>query len=154
MFNEFLIKLLEERDRIVLTDMIHQIVAMMTFCKSRYNKNYIWELSRYACKIDTTVVGGFSKLLSQFRKIHYGSIISYADLTISNGNVYIKNGFMLIKKNPPGYSYVNDFSKRYHRANFRKNKIAPNDPRPEHEIMYEKGYYQIWDCGTLAFGLN
>lgn len=132
----------------------NEIVAMMTFCKSRYNKKYDWELSRFVAKKYTNVIGGFSKLLSYFKKNCSGSIISYADRNHSTGDVYKKNGFYLLKVNPPGYKYVN-FAKhgeqRLHRSNFTKKKIAPNDPRPEHEVMYERGYMQIFDCGTLTF---
>lgn len=134
----------------------NEIVAVMTFCKSRYNKKYDWELSRFATKKFTNVVGGFSKLLCHFRKNNTGSVISYADKTHSNGNVYKQNGFILLHVNPPGYAYVNfkiSGEQRMHRANFMKKKIAPDDPRPEHEIMFERGYKQVFDCGTLTFVL-
>ena len=133
-----------------------ELVAVMTFCKSRYNKNFKWELSRFASKMGTTVVGGFSRLLKRFECEHSGSIISYADRSRSNGNVYQNNGFELIKTNPPGYSYVNlnISEQRLHRAAFMKKRIAPNDKRTEREIMREMGYHQIFDCGTLAFGKN
>jgi hypothetical protein len=127
-----------------------ELVAVMTFRKSRYNKSYTWELSRFATKKFITIVGGFSKLLSHFRKSYSGSIISYADRSISEGNVYQVNGFTLLKVNRPAYTYTK-YDKRLHRAGFMKKKIAPNDPRPEHEIMLERGYAQVYDCGTLAF---
>jgi transcriptional regulator with XRE-family HTH domain len=132
-----------------------EIVAVMTFCKSRYNKKYDWELSRFACKTNTNIIGGFSKLLSWFRKTNSGSIISYADRTISFGDVYAKNGFELVKINPPGYRYVSDRSiKRLHRANFMKAKISSvDDTRSESEIMKANGYHKVWDCGTLSYGL-
>lgn len=44
-FNEFLIKLLEDRDRIGLTDMIHQIDAMMITVEPGCSIAYIKELS-------------------------------------------------------------------------------------------------------------
>lgn len=130
-----------------------EMVAIMTFCKSRYSKNYEWELSRFASKKNISVVGGFSKLLSHFRKLHRGSIGSYADRSRSFGNVYLKNGFKQVKINNPGYSYVNlnKSIQRMHRSNFTKKKIAPNDPRSEQEVMLERGYKQIFDCGTILF---
>jgi predicted DNA-binding protein YlxM (UPF0122 family) len=130
-----------------------ELVAVMTFCKSRYNKNIDWELSRFACKINTKVIGGFSRLLSRFRKEHSGSIVSYADRTISHGDVYSKNGFELIKTNPPGYRYISERNpKRMHRANFMKAKITKEgDIRSETEIMKSNGYHKVWDCGTLSY---
>ena len=117
-----------------------KIVAVMTFCKSRYNKNYDWELSRFACAKNLTVVGGFSKLLKYFRIKHSGTIISYADRCLSEGNVYSKNGFKLIKINAPGARYVNlkISQKRLHRSNVR-NKQNKDD------------YRIIWDCGILTY---
>ncbi len=133
-----------------------EIVAAMTFCKSRYNKNYDWELSRFACKLNTNVVGGFSKLLTHFRKNHLGSVVSYADRMISVGDVYEKNGFELVKINPAGYRYVSERSqKRLHRANFMRAKISDEfDTRSEAEIMKSKGFHKVWDCGTLTYSIQ
>lgn len=133
----------------------NEIVAVMTFCKSRYNREFDWELSRFAVKRYTKVIGGFSKLLTAFRREYIGSIISYADRSHSEGDVYIKNGFKLIKTNKPAYKYVNltKSIKRLHRANFMKKKIAPNDDRAGWEVMFSLGYKQIYDCGTLTFVL-
>lgn len=132
-----------------------ELVAIMTFMKSRYNKNFTWELSRYCCTKNKTVVGGFSKLLKEFEKQFKGNIVSYADRSRSNGDVYRKNGFDLIRINSPSYSYVNFAKKeqRQHKSNFRKHQITePGDLRPEWEIMLEKGYHRIWDCGLFVFG--
>jgi len=134
----------------------NDLVCVMTFCKSRYNKKFDWELSRFATKKNTQVVGGFSKLLQSFRKDHSGSIISYADRCLSFGDVYQSNGFELIKINPPSYWYVNikEQHVRMHRAAFMKKKIAPNDKRPEWIILKERGIERIWGCGTLTFGIR
>jgi len=43
------------------------IVAIMTFAKSRFNKGYNWELTRFCVKGGISVVGGFSRLLKAFR---------------------------------------------------------------------------------------
>lgn len=134
-----------------------RIVALMTFSKSRYSKKHDWELVRFCPLIDTNVVGGFSKLLSHFRKNHKGSIVSYADRSRSLGNVYEKNGFTLTRTNPPSYWYVNFkvAEKRLHRTNFMKSKItSKGDLRTEAEIMVDLGYDRIWDCGTLTFVLE
>ena len=69
-----------------------RLVCLMGFGKARFDKSCDWELIRFANILDTTVVGGFSKCLSFFRKTHGGSIVSYADYSRSNGEVYIKTG--------------------------------------------------------------
>lgn len=133
-----------------------ELVALMTFTPSRYNKGYKWELSRFVVKKNTTVIGGFSKLLSYFRKNNDGAVISYADRCISDGNVYEHNGFKLIRTNPPSYWYVaKDLKFMEHRSKFTKKNIAEsNDPRTEKEIMESLGYHRIWDCGTLAYAID
>jgi hypothetical protein len=127
----------------------------MTFGVSRYSKKYKWELIRFAIKKNYCVVGAFSKLLKHFRKNNEGSIISYADRTYSNGDVYINNGFTLIATNKPGYHYVaKNVEKRLHRSNFVKSKISVfGDTRTEQEIMFDMGYSKIYDCGTLSFAI-
>ena len=129
------------------------LIAVMTFCKSRFNKSYQWELSRYSVKSHINVVGGFSKLLSYFKRKNEGSIISYADMMYSNGNVYIKNGFDLLHENPASYWYVKRGTENLeHRTNYRKNFISKeNDNRTEEEIMDSLGFDKIFDCGTLVF---
>ena len=115
---------------------------------------YDWELTRFCVKGDISVVGGFSKLLKAFRYNHLGSIISYADRRYSNGNVYYTNGFQLIGVNRPSYYYVDkNCLRRYHRMRFQKKYIGAYDCT-EYEKARELGYEKIFDCGTLAFGLQ
>ena len=131
-----------------------EIIAIMTFAKSRFNKKYEWELTRFCVKGGISVVGGFSKLLKAFRDNHMGSIISYADRRYSNGNVYYTNGFQLIGVNRPSYYYVDkNCLRRYHRMRFQKKYIGAYDCT-EYEKARELGYEKIFDCGTLAFGLQ
>jgi hypothetical protein len=81
-----------------------KLVALATFGKPRYNKKYEYELLRYCNKLNTNVMGGFSKLLSYFIKIYSPkSLITYADRRFSNGNVYLKNGFELVDISGPNY---------------------------------------------------
>lgn len=133
-----------------------ELVSVMTFTKSRYNKNVKWELTRFASSINVQVLGGFSKLLNHFRKNHDGSIISYADRLYSTGGVYKNNGFKLSHINAPSYFYVAKNSiELQHRFKFRKSMIASKeDEMSEHDIMYARGYHKIFDCGTLAYVLE
>ena len=129
------------------------LVCVMTFCKSRFNKNYKWELSRFSNKMGINVIGGFSKLLKWFRKDYDGNIVSYADRRYSNGNVYLKNGFENIRVNSPSYYYIDkNCNKRYNRMMFQKKLIGAYDCT-EYEKAREMGYNKIYDCGTICFGL-
>ena len=131
-----------------------EIVSVMTFCKSRFNQNFKWELSRFSCLKNNTIVGGFSKLLKYFTKTFDGGIVSYADRRISNGNVYFKNGFNLIRTNKPSYFYVDkNYLERHNRMKFQKKNIMAYDCT-EYEKAREMGFEKIWDCGSLCFGLK
>ena len=143
-----------------------ELVSLMTFGGLRkvlgssvVYGNY--ELTRFANKLNTSVIGGFSKLLKYFIKTYKPSkIITYADIRWSGldklNNVYTKNGFTYIGNTPPNYWYlkVGEYNHRYHRFNFRKNVLLKegfNSDLTEFEIMKLKGYDRIWDCGNMKF---
>lgn len=131
-----------------------ELVCIMTFAKSRFNKFYDWELTRFCVKGGISVIGGFSKLLKAFMEVYKGSIISYADRRYSNGNVYSKNGFTLIGVNKPSYYYVDkNFIRRVNRMKFQKKYIGAYECT-EYEKAREMGFEKIWDCGTLAYGFR
>ena len=127
------------------------LISLMTF-GMRSGK---MEMLRFCNKLGYSVVGGFSKLLKYFKKDFAGVIYSYADLDWSNpnDNVYIKNGFTLVKKTEPGYFWVKN-DKRYARQQFQKHKLVAQgfDPsKTEEQIMIERGYLKIYNSGNLLY---
>ena len=83
-----------------------EIVMAMSFSRHR---EYEWELTRMASKLNTTVVGGMSRLLAAFRKhTNAKSVMSYVDRDISNGKSYYACGFELLKTTEPSYWYVGE----------------------------------------------
>lgn len=132
----------------------NELVALMTFSKPRFNKHYDWELVRFATLNYTHIPGAFSKLLKAFRKHHTGSIVTYADITYSDGNVYKQNGFIQQKINKPSYSYVLD-NKRVSRTRFIKKNLQDfDDSLTEEYITKTINIHKIWDCGTIVFTLE
>lgn len=130
------------------------LVCLMTFNKSRFNRNYEWELVRFCNVKGINVVGGFSKLLSYFRSRFNGSIVSYADRRFSDGGVYVKNGFELIRVNGPGYYYVDkNYLVRHNRMKFQKKLIGAYECT-EYEKARQMGFNKIFDCGSLSYGLS
>ncbi len=116
------------------------------------------ELTRMVTKLNTQVVGGFSKLMKHISNfIEYKSITSYVYKAWFNGKGYIESGFKIVKENSPSYSYVVN-GRRVHKSHFRKNKIKKmfergelkfyDSNKTEHEIMKENKIYRIYDCGT------
>lgn len=128
-----------------------QMVALMTFGLPRYNKQYQYELLRF-CTLGS-VVGAASKLFFHFLKIYNPStVISYSDNRWGSGKLYEKLNFEN-KKTTIGYYYT-DYKNRYDRIKFQKHKLVREgfDPNlTEWEIMQQRGYDRIWDCGQTAW---
>jgi hypothetical protein len=136
----------------------NELLEIMSFSKSRFNKNYQYEIMRECSKIDTQVVGGKSKLFNYFIKNYNPkSIISYCDQRYFNGNSYLKLGMTKLGETKPNYYYYLDkTSSLYSRIKFQKyklNKLLINfDPKlSEQENMILNGYKIIFDCGQGIF---
>jgi hypothetical protein len=139
----------------------NELVSLMTFGKRKITGKNTLELIRFCNKINTNVIGSASKLFKYFMyKYKPEELISYADVRWSglneNSTIYNKIGFKLKHVSQPNYWYVKGVNK-YHRYNFRKDKLIKDgfDPnKTEREIMSERGYNKIWDCGNLVFTFN
>ena len=146
------------------------LISLMTFGSKRKvlgndkGMTNEFELVRFCNLKNNNVVGGFSKLLNHFIKIHQPEkIITYADIRWSginpNKTVYFKNNFTFIENTPPNYWYIDtkQFLIRYHRFTYRKDvliKEGYNKEKTEWEIMQEKKFDRIWDCGSMKFELK
>lgn len=131
----------------------NDIVAVASFSKNRFSDKADWELIRFASKLGTTVIGGFSKLLTHFKRNHTGSVISYANRRWSVGNVYEKNGFELLNESSPNYWWLDDKLQFHSRQKFQRHKLNDTSNKTESEIMFDRGYRRIWDCGNLVYRL-
>lgn len=135
-----------------------ELVSCVTFGKSRYDKKYDWEILRYANKLNTSVVGGFARLLKHFRNNNPGSIITYADRRFFDGRVYEDNGFTFSHTSNPNYYYT-DYEKRYNRQKFQKHKLKDtleifDENLTEWENMQLNGWDRVWDCGNNCYVLQ
>ena len=136
----------------------NRLVAVMGFNKSRFNKNYDYELMRYCTVSSFNITGGAGKLLKHFRKNYQGSIISYADKRWSNGSLYRSLGFTELEDSAPNYYYVKG-NTRESRQKFQKHKLEKIleefDPElSELQNMRKNGWSRIWDCGNKVFVLE
>lgn len=137
------------------------LVSVMTFGKQRMifhsNDECEYELLRFCSLKNNVIIGGGSKLFSNFIKVmNPATITSYANYDISNGDVYYALGFKLIDKIYPGYWWCKD-GEKFHRSNFMKHKIAISDDDKQKtapQIMRERGYYRVWNSGNLKFIWN
>lgn len=140
-----------------------KLVSLMTFGKPRLNlnsvtkKENIYELIRFTNKINTSVVGGASKLFKYFINIYKPEeIISYADRSWTSkikSSLYEKLGFIFQKETTPNYYYVIN-EKRENRFKYRKDilvKEGYDKNKTEHQIMLDRKIYRIYDSGQLKF---
>lgn len=132
------------------------LVAVMTFGKSRFNKSCEWELIRYCSLVNVAVVGGASKLFKHFQKQHSGSVISYSCKMWNTGNLYEKLGFEHSHTSSPNYYYTTDYRKFESRLKYQKHKLSTilnvySDKLSEWENMKNNGFDRIWDCGNDAW---
>ncbi len=133
-----------------------ELVSIMTFGKLRKSlgqksKTGTYELLRFCSKLNYSVVGGASKLLEYFNNNYQPiELISYSDSSRSSGDLYEKMGFKLSHETVSNYYWVVD-GIRKHRFNYRKDKLikdGQDSNKTETEIMYEKGYYRVFDSGS------
>lgn len=138
-----------------------ELVSLMTFGKKRGSLGSTgsdgeYEMYRFCNILNTTVIGGASKLFKYFLENYRPKeVISYADRRYFDGGLYLNLGFTFTSSTKPNYWYItkNHITKT-HRYNYRKDKLVKEgyDPlKTEKEIMSERGYLKIYDCGNLKF---
>lgn len=131
------------------------LCALMTFGKSRFDKTIQYELIRYCSS--GTVVGGASKLLKHFEKTYNPtSLMTYADMNWSTGNLYDKLGFEFDTYTVPGYFYYDPATKeRISRQRCQKHKLIKkgfdSSLTEKHICCNILGYYKIYDSGNLKY---
>lgn len=136
-----------------------ELVSLMNFGKKRKNMNSKnikneFELLRFCNKLNTSVIGGASKLFKYFiRNYKFIKITTYADRSYSKGELYNKLGFKFIHKTQPNYYYIIN-NKREYRFKYRKDILIKNGydkNKSEHQIMLERNIYRIYNSGNLKY---
>ena len=134
----------------------NELVQVMSFSKSRFNKKFQWENIRTCTKTYSVVVGGFNKLLNYFIKNwNPDSIVSYVDLRYFNGKSYDTNGFVFSSISKPNYFYIKS-GKLFNRIKFQKHKLKSllntfDENLSEKENMLRNNYIFICDAGNKLF---
>ena len=132
-----------------------ELISLMTFGKSRFNKKYQWELLRFCCKLNTSVVGGASKLFKYFlREYNPTNIISYSDIAHTKGTMYKILDFKLVRITNPNYVWVKR-EETLTRYQCQKHKLVKKYPQykdlTETEIMNILGYEKLEDSGNKVW---
>jgi len=143
-----------------------ELISVMTFSKPSVVKSaenkYDWELNRFCSKLNTTVVGGANKLLSEFIRNNKNCIlVTFCDLRWGTGNVYEKMGFIYEYTTRPNYYYFGKLSnwKRKHRYSYNKQNLMKilnlqETELTETQLADECKLYKIYDCGHMKFKLE
>lgn len=113
--------------------------------------NSVLNIKRYCSSCN--VRGGFTKLLSYFKKLNYiDYAYTFSDNSISDGELYINNGFILNDEVKPDYSYIVG-NKRVHKFSFRKGDfknrtdLLYQDDLTESQLAVINGLYRVYDSG-------
>ena len=140
-----------------------KLVSVMTFGSYRIslgNKDKSqnkWELLRFSNENGYLIVGGASKLLKNFIKNYNPEeIVSYCDRRWSTGNFYEKIGFCREAETKVNYWYVKN-GIREGRFKYRKDQLVKegySKEKTESEIMEERGFLKIYDCGSFKFKMR
>lgn len=132
------------------------LVAIMTFCKPRFNKKFEWELSRLCFHSNFKVIGGAERLLKYFEKTYNPkNIITYCDISKFIGKVYKRLGFSLKDISKPNYIWSNSRGDIFTRYQCQKHKLVNRYPEyhnlSEGQIMTSLGYWKIEDSGNQVW---
>lgn len=132
-----------------------ELVSLMTF---RKHKKHQWEIARFANKLNTTVIGGASKLLNHFEKLNKPrELLSFANRRWSVGNLYEKLGFTFVSNTEPNYFYFKEGTINLEkREKFQKHLLSNiltefNSEISEFQNMFNNGYRVIFDCGNKKY---
>jgi hypothetical protein len=109
-----------------------ELVSLMTFKKSKDK----YDLNRFCNKLNTSVVGGASRLLKYFNRNYSNKIFTFSDNSYSNGDLYKTLGFDIEYNLKPDYKYVQN-NIRIHKFNFRNKDTSV--------------LYRIYDAGKVKY---
>lgn len=143
-----------------------ELVSVMTFnhLRSSLGKRKtdadVWELSRFCNLINTSVVGGASKLFKYFVNTYRpDKVVSFSDIAHTRGTLYSQLGFTAVSESAPGYVWVNYSDDTYlSRVACQKNHLhrlfSDVDDVSQHteaEIMEAHGYVRVYDSGVIRW---
>ena len=129
-----------------------ELLSVMTFGKPRFDKSCEYELIRYCCKKNVSVIGGASKLFKHFiKEYNPNNILSYSHIDKGTGKLYEKLGFTLDKITNPDYIWCDgeNILSRYQCQKHKLNKMGFEGS--EREIMENLGFFRIFGCGNKVW---
>lgn len=146
----------------------NELVSVMTFGKSRFDKKFQYELIRFCSRININIIGGASKLLKAFERDYKPiSLISYANRRWSKGDLYNTIGFIYSHSTPANYFYFNMKNIGLKKLKNERNILESRNKYQKHKLnnildnfdselsetqnMYNNNYRKIFDCGNKVY---
>lgn len=125
------------------------LVAVMVLTRDKD----IYRLDRYASSV--SIPGGLIKMI---KFSGYSRFITFADRTVSGGELYEKTGWTRTGELRPDYRYIYKDT-RVHKFSFRRSRFK-NDPKlqynpslTEKQLAELNGIHRIWDSGKVKYEL-
>lgn len=134
-----------------------ELIQVMTFGKSRFDKKFDVELMRFCNKYGYRIPGGASKLFTYATKIYeLSNVISYCDRSKFTGDVYEKIGMKLERITPPQEIWSKDTSHitaNLLRARGYDQLFGTNYGKgtSNEQLMIENGWLPVYDCGQRVY---
>lgn len=141
-----------------------ELLSVMTFGISRYDKKYEYEWLRYASKaiVHRAVSTMFNKFVEEYNP---KSVISYCDRSKFDGKMFSHLGFVLKEEPQPSLHYHNPGKNKHYTFNLI-NKLGACRVLGIEDIPYSTGitnrdimvdmfgYYEVYDCGQATYIWN
>ena len=132
-----------------------ELLQAVVFGKQHFGKNGDFELYRMVTKINTQVLGGFSKLMEH---CPYDKVVSYVALRMFDAKGYLAGKWKIAHQACPSFC-ITDGVNVYSRHLFKKEKCMEKfnnvtEDMTEREMQMKNGFYRLWDCGTYKVVWN
>ena len=135
-------------------------------CISFRSHKEIIEIARFATKLNSSVVGGFSKLLKhsiiKLKGLGYSKIITYCDRDWTpdyKDSAYYKNGFTFAGDTGVQLKYYNNHTKKVlTRETYQKHKLKKIFPSYHgenvNEFLMDNRIYALFNSGNWKYELE
>lgn len=126
-----------------------ELLQAVVFGKQHFGRNGDYELYRMVTKLNTQVLGGFSKLM---KHSPYDTVVSYVALRMFDAKGYLAGNWKIENKATPSFC-LTDGVNTYSRHLFKKSECMKKfdnvtEDMTEREMQIKNGFYRLWDCGT------
>lgn len=126
-----------------------ELLQLTSFAKHHRNNEGI-VLNRMTSKKGIQVKGGFARLCRHASAYFKQDIISWVDRRWSQGNGYLRAGWVKDSILPPDYFYMKG-NKVVSKQSRKKENVKTPEWMTEHEHALLENWLRVYDCGKIRF---